>query len=249
MFLHEESFGLVVNTWLFFPFGEGRDWFSEAEFSQCNFLSCPCPRAILWAWGYSGHNVSPQLCCSLKAPSSTGTTEAMGAAGTPGHRLMGCGKAGHPEAIPVPRLFIERERQQTQPMEQLLAYWGKNPGPLVLLFVNYLCCGTSRRPCPPWGPSIVVSFCSVTSHECSEVTRIQLYFQLCCLWLPAHAAPLQGISCPRGVQEDLIANRADLITQSTQLCGFKTWEKGAGSIVKIDSLKRFHNLMHLESVG
>lgn len=130
-----------------------------------------------------------------------------------------------------------------------MAYWGKNPQPLVLLFVNYLCRGTSRRPRPPSGPSVAGGFRSVTFRGCAEVTRIQLYFQLCCLWLPAHAAPLQVISCPRGVQADLIANRADLLTRRTQIRGFKTWEKGARSIVKIDSLKRFHNLMHLDSVG
>lgn len=134
----------------------------------------------------------------------------------------GLWKAGHPQVIPVPRLFIERERQQTQPMKQLLACWGKHPWPLVLLFVNYLCCDASRRPRPPLGPSVSGSVHSVTFRGCTEVTRTQLCFQICCLWLPAHAAPLQVISCPRGVQEDLIANRADLIAQSMPLCGFKT---------------------------
>lgn len=57
---------------------------------------------------------------------------------------------------------------------------GTNPQPLVLLFVNSLCCGTWRRPRAPSGPSVGGSFRSVALCGCSEVTRTQVCFQLCC---------------------------------------------------------------------
>lgn len=161
MHLREESFGPVVNTRLFFPLGEGRKWFSETEFCQCHFLSCPCPRAVLWAWGCPGQRVSPQLClrlcCSLKAPSSTGTIEAMGAVGIRRHCLMGCGKQYTPRLFQCPGCSLNRKGNKFCPWS---SSWptGEKAGPLVLLFVNYLCCGSSRRPRPPSGPSIAAVF-------------------------------------------------------------------------------------------
>lgn len=56
-----EASGLLSTHGSSSPRWKGREWLSEAEFWQCHFLSCPCPRAILRAWGCSGHRVSPQL--------------------------------------------------------------------------------------------------------------------------------------------------------------------------------------------
>ena len=119
--------------------------------SQNNFVSlglhCMLPVTV-WV-----PQPRPGLRCSLKDPLSTSTTEAIEATGR-SEKLPdgGCGKArgtkGYSSAWPG--CSFSEKGNRLSPWSRS---WptGKKIWPLVLLSLNYLCYGTTRRPCPPPG--------------------------------------------------------------------------------------------------
>jgi len=142
----------------------------------------------------------PRLRCSLKGPLSTSTMEAIQATER-SEKLPdeGGGKPRGTEGYSSawPGCSFNEKVNRLSP-GGTSSPTGKKMWPLVLLSLNYLCSGTTRRPCSPLDQSIAGSLRSVTFSEYVEVTRIQLYFRCCCLLLPVHTVPLQVISFMKG---------------------------------------------------